>query len=239
MAQEASFTMPDGLLEHLAALEATWPASLAALHAAGIPLCLYDDLSDDQLIEKANELGVAIATDADRATIVAAIAAKEKPAPRPWGDDKDFDPDKAWSLIENLRADRKRDRERLEALEKAERDREDAAKTEEQRREEARQRAEQEAKESKIEAARLRVALAKGFTETQAKRLIGETEEELAADADELLATFTSEGEGEGEQVSLPRRPQPRLRPGAAPVTRTEETDPDKLAARVPRQFGR
>lgn len=237
MAQEACITMPDGLLEHQAALEATWPAAFAALRAAGIPLCLYDDLTDEQLRAKADELGVEISDDDDRATIVAAIAAKEKTA-RPWGDDSQFDPDRAASLIENLRADRQKDRERIDQLERAERDRTDALKTEEQRREEARQLAEQEAKDSKIEAARLRVALAKGLTETQAKRLIGETEEELSADADELLATFTTEGDG--GQDPLTGRPRERTpRSGAAP-NRSEgldEENPETLAAQVPRMY--
>jgi predicted nucleic acid-binding Zn-ribbon protein len=40
--------------------------------------------------------------------------------------------------------------------------------------------------------ARLEVALAKGLTATQAKRLVGTTKEEFAADADELLADLGS-----------------------------------------------
>jgi regulator of protease activity HflC (stomatin/prohibitin superfamily) len=49
---------------------------------------------------------------------------------------------------------------------------------------------ERQAKESEERAMRAEVANAKGLTPTQAKRLVGETREELEADADELLETF-------------------------------------------------
>jgi hypothetical protein len=61
-------------------------------------------------------------------------------------------------------------------------------KTEQQRLEERAAKAEQDTQTAQTEAARLRVALEKGLTPTQAKRLVGTTEEELSADADELLA---------------------------------------------------
>lgn len=46
---------------------------------------------------------------------------------------------------------------------------------------------ERQAKESEARAMRAEVANAKGLTPSQAKRLVGETREELEADADELL----------------------------------------------------
>ena len=71
------------------------------------------------------------------------------------------------------------------------------------------------------EAARLRVALDKGLTLKQAKRLSGDTEEELAADADDLL-----------EDLGTPR-PQVPARPkghddGGKPSDTTQ--DMSKLA---------
>lgn len=95
---------------------------------------------------------------------------------------------------------------------------------------------------------RLRVALRKGLTETQAKRLVGATEDELEADADDLMASFRPKVDTEPEPDPEPaeparddrrRRPQERLRPGAVPEadTEPEETDPRKLAAMVPRPF--
>ncbi len=239
MAQVAGITLPDGLFELRDTLEAHWPQHVAALRASGAPLNLYEDLDDEQLRARARDLGITVADDADRSTVEQAIAAKEKKQTPPWGSDEDFDAAKAWTLIENLRNDRKKDRDRLEELEKQERERNDAAKTEEQRREEAQQLAQKEAKDAKIEAARLRVALAKGLTETQAKRLVGETQEELEADADELLATFKTDDD-DSQELDGHGRPRERTpRSGAAPNNQTgvDTDDPDKLAAQVPRRF--
>jgi len=80
------------------------------------------------------------------------------------------------------------------------------------------------------ELSRLRVAMRKGLTEAQAKRLIGTTEEELEADADALLTEFTPP-----DKDGKPTRPKERLRSGAAPDEEPDETDPRKLAAMVPR----
>ena len=68
---------------------------------------------------------------------------------------------------------------------------EEAQKTAEQKAADKAAITERERDSAKIEALRLSVALDKGLTKVQAKRLIGATEEELAADADELLASFT------------------------------------------------
>ena len=84
---------------------------------------------------------------------------------------------------------------------------------------------------------RLRVAMRKGLTETQAKRLVGETEEELEADADELLASFKPQDDASSDTDNgKPTRPKERLRPGAAPDEEPDETDPRKLADIVPRR---
>lgn len=50
--------------------------------------------------------------------------------------------------------------------------------------------AEKLAAASQVEALRLSVAFEKGLTPAQAKRLVGSTKEELAADADEVLRDF-------------------------------------------------
>jgi hypothetical protein len=93
---------------------------------------------------------------------------------------------------------------------------------------------EKAASEATLEAARLRVALRKGLTETQAKRLVGETEEELEQDADDLIKDF---GGGQEPDNNNGRTPRERLRPGAVPSSEPEETDPAKLAAQVPRMY--
>lgn len=101
------------------------------------------------------------------------------------------------------------------------------------------------ASKAESELMRLRVAMRKGLTETQARRLVGSSEEELEEDADDLLASFrpaqsdpAAEAEAEPERDPNPRRrPQERLRPGAVPDADTEpvETDPRKLAAAIRR----
>lgn len=115
-----------------------------------------------------------------------------------------------------------------------------------------------ESRASKAEAAQTRgnVAAAKKLPAWMAKKLTGSTQEELEADADEMLAEFKKHGgkiDGETTtgtettttddrtpaQQPAPRRgrPQETLQSGA-PVTRSEpeETDPIKLAALIPRR---
>lgn len=86
------------------------------------------------------------------------------------------------------------------------------------------------------EAARLRVALRKGLTETQAKRLVGDTEEDLEADADELVAEFAPPEE-DGTPAPA-RRPQERLRPGATPSGEPEKSPEELADAVLKRQRG-
>jgi hypothetical protein len=106
--------------------------------------------------------------------------------------------------------------------------------------------AEKRAVEAEKKVARLTVALRKGLTETQSKRLIGDTEEDLEKDADELLADFKGEetdGDeaetepGKGERKEPRRRPKERLKPGSTPSSEPEETDPAALAEAVPRRW--
>lgn len=84
---------------------------------------------------------------------------------------------------------------------------------------------------------RYEVALAKGLNASQAKRLVGSTQEELEADADELLETF---GGSTGKAGTTPpgRTPEPHLSPrgGTDPADEPVETNPAKLAESVPRQ---
>lgn len=77
--------------------------------------------------------------------------------------------------------------ERLAALE-------DAQKSAEQKIAERAERAEAELAKVRAEADRTAVALAKGLTPSQAKRLVGSTREELEADATEMLADLGASG---------------------------------------------
>ena len=65
-----------------------------------------------------------------------------------------------------------------------------------------------------VSSARLRVALDKGLTPTQAKRLVGDTEEELAADADELLSDLGAMPGDEKKGAPPGGSPTPDLKPG-------------------------
>lgn len=107
---------------------------------------------------------------------------------------------------------------------------------------------EKRATESDARALRAEVAQAKGLTPAQARRLQGSTKEELEADADELRESFkpaSKDGDGgDGktsatggtEQQGGRGRPREALRSGApVPQGGEEETDPMKLAAKIPR----
>jgi len=80
---------------------------------------------------------------------------------------------------------------------------EDRDKTEAQRLTERAEAAERRAAEIESRALRLEVAAEKGLTPAQAKRLVGETRDELVADADELLETFKPAAPAE-EPTGLP-----------------------------------
>jgi len=85
---------------------------------------------------------------------------------------------------------------------------EDAQKTEQQRLEERAATAERLATEREADAIRARVALEKGLTPAQEKRLVGSTREELLADADQLLVDLGSR----------PRTPAPDPSQGPKPA---------------------
>jgi hypothetical protein len=106
---------------------------------------------------------------------------------------------------------------------------EDATKSEQEKLTERASELEKNLSEAAVNAARFEIALEKGLTKSQAKRLVGSTREELEADAEELLADL-----GLNDEKPAPaRRPQERLKPGAAPEAEPEETDPAKLAEAV------
>ncbi|HET7388433.1 MAG TPA: hypothetical protein VFJ19_17405 [Nocardioidaceae bacterium] len=83
------------------------------------------------------------------------------------------------------------------------------------------------ADKAESELARYKVAAAKGLTPGQAKRLVGSTEDELAADADEMLAEL-------GGTSTSTTKPKERLRGGGEPDDEPEE-DISKVVADIPR----
>lgn len=142
----------------------------------------------------------------------------------PWGGADDFNPEKAWNLIQNLRGDldkAKGAQTRLKELE-------DKDKTETQRLAEESDSHKTRAEQAESRLLRIEVGLAKGLTPAQAKRLVGSTKEELEADADDLLATFTG-GKPSGG------KPTERLRGGGEPDSEPEP-DLSKIAGEIPRR---
>lgn len=107
---------------------------------------------------------------------------------------------------------------RLQALE-------DASKSESEKVSERLTAAESRAAKAEARALRLEVAHAKGLSAVQAKRLVGDTLEELEADADDLLESFKPAE----KPVTASRKPQ-ELRGGTHPEEQPVETDPGKLA---------
>lgn len=105
-----------------------------------------------------------------------------------WGDlFKGEDPAKVREALDNSRKWESRAKDNFEKAKQYDA-LEEAKKSEQQKLEERAAAAEKTAQDSAREAARLRVALDKGLTPSQAKRLVGDTEEDLAKDADEMLA---------------------------------------------------
>lgn len=167
------------------------------------------------------------------------------PAPDP-AEQRDEAPLPQWARdqIAKARKDAAGYREKLRAAEplaKRAQDADEASKTETQRLTEQAQANLARAEKAERELLRTSVAARKGLTPDQARRLVGATEEELDADADELLAAFAG---ANGTATTPPpaatlprRRPTERLRGGDDPDEPAEETDPRKLAAQIPRGF--
>lgn len=82
---------------------------------------------------------------------------------------------------------------------------------------------------------RLTVAIDKGLSKSQAKRLVGSTAEELEADADEILESFGGGNNSGGATPPPTRRPVEALKGGSEPNEAPVEMDPRKLAESVPR----
>ena len=143
-----------------------------------------------------------------------------------------FDPSRAQEKIRKLNSESSNLRERLKAAEEKVAEFEGASKSDIEKLNEKATTLEQRAAKAEAEALRLTVAFEKGLTPKQAARLVGSTQEELEADADELLETF-------GSQTPRPAgngRVAENLRQSGAGEELPEETDPAKLAALHPRR---
>lgn len=172
---------------------------------------------------------------------------------KPW-DDGSFDAEKAWKLVEALRDDKKSLQGQLDELKPLKsklQELEDKDKPELERLTNTASSEKKRADELQAKLDRLEVALDKGLTSAQAKRLVGSTRDELEKDADELLETFGGgKGKGkDGDDVEddddtdktkgrgTGGRPKERLRGGAVDDADAEEDsdNPRELAKQVSR----
>lgn len=156
--------------------------------------------------------------------------------------EEEFDKDRALATIRKQRESEATAKKRAQELEAKLKEYEDRDKSEQEKATEKAAAAEQRAATAEQATLRLEVALEKapdgmslGQVRKLAKRLSGSTKEELEADADELFADFAPNGDGGGKDPA--RRPKERLKSGAVPSSEPEETDPIKLAAKVPRMY--
>ncbi len=120
----------------------------------------------------------------------------------------EFDPERAKRTIGNLRATEKQLKAQVaELVKKAQKldELEEAEKTEQERLTEQLNQATEKLQALERQSLRNRIALEKGVPAQLASRLQGETEEELAADADALLSLVTSE-----QHEPSPPRASPR-----------------------------
>lgn len=83
--------------------------------------------------------------------------------------------------------------------------------------------------EKAAKALRHEVAMAKGLTAAQAKRLVGTTQEELEADADEILETFPVSS---AKPPPPSNKPTPNLKGGGDP-TADDPVDSEALAEKI------
>lgn len=88
-----------------------------------------------------------------------------------------------------------------------------------------------ENEELRLDRLRSDVARDKGLPAKYAGRLKGTTREELEADADDIAEDFPKPE----PKVALSQKPKENLRGGGKPDEEPEETDPRKLAAKIPR----
>jgi seryl-tRNA synthetase len=152
----------------------------------------------------------------------------------PWGDD--FDAEKAWKLVQNLRgevADLKAAKSTVEqerdALKKAKDDAADEGKTELQKLQDRLEQIEKDSKAKDRDLALQKVLRKHPELEEYADLLTGDNEEELAAKA-ERLAKIGKKAEGEGgDNVELPGKPKPNLTPGHSAEI-SEDFDPVAIA---------
>lgn len=173
-------------------------------------------------------------SDEEAQQLLEDLAKDDQPDP-PATDDKDWKAEaEKWRKLS--RQNEATAKQRADALKKYE----DANKSESERLQEAL--AQHQSRAEKAESALRRREIAEqrapehataAQIKAVAKRLAGESDEDLESDADELFALLAPAPE---PKAKTPSRPKERLRGGGDPDDEPEETDPRKLAALIPRR---
>lgn len=176
-------------------------------------------------------------TEVTPAPAPAAPAATTPPVPPPaapeappWGEN--FDAEKAWNLVQNLRADKDRlsqrpvltpeQQQKLDEYTRLE----EASKSDAQRLQEAATTAQKDADTARSQALRLQVALDHGIGKDDLVMLQGSTAEELAQAAQWIAAKNAAAGAAPPVVPPVPgQRPIEQLRPGATPTATQTEDD--------------
>lgn len=153
----------------------------------------------------------------------AAPTEPEQPAP-PWGSDQEFNPEKAWRLIQNLRSEVGELKPKAQKLAELE----DAQKSEQQRLQEQLEAAQAESVKAAVDAARYRAAMKHGLDDDDLD-LLGDDPEQIEVRAERLAARIAAATPDPAASPS--RRPQERLRPGASPDADPEQSPKDIAAA--------
>jgi chromosome segregation ATPase len=141
---------------------------------------------------------------------------KADPNDEPKDDQKDLG-DAGKKALEEERKARRDAEKQLKAVNDRVRELEDKDKSDSEKLTSRVAELEKELSTERSRAMRLEVAIDKGLTKTQARRLVGDTEDDLVADADDLLSSFKPSDETKpAPPGSIPKE---NLRPGAAPDT--------------------
>jgi len=158
--------------------------------------------------------------------------ADDKKATPPWGTDADFNPEKAWNLIQALRGDKTTLTAERDGLKQKVDAAEAATLTEAQRLERERDDAVKNGTTTATELAKARAALKYGLAEDDLDLLGSGTPDEIAARAERLAARLSTAPQAD-PLLGKPKESLPRG--GGDPDTEVDETDPAKLAAAIPR----
>ncbi|CCQ44319.1 hypothetical protein ARTSIC4J27_243 [Pseudarthrobacter siccitolerans] len=156
---------------------------------------------------------------------------KPEGSSNPWGDD--FDADKAWRLVQNLRAENSDLKSENSKLKTERQDRENEGMSELQKLQDRLNELEKAAKDKDRDLALQKVLRKHPELEDIADLLTGDTEDELMAKA-ERLAKLGKKSDGEGDEqkpgpTELPGMPKPNLTPGHGGDD-TEPFDPVAIA---------